>query len=152
MAITETRDLRFHAFRAWRFTHRVGLHEAVMVAGAFLVYFLVRASVDGRASTAFANGRDVIAFGQHQHIANDDLTGGHAGFHPRSDHTRVRGQQVFQRRHRPLRAMLLPEREHRIDDHHRPDDQPQYEPLTTDQREAACAPQQQRHGMTQLSK
>lgn len=62
MAITETRDLRFHAFRAWRFTHRVGLHEAVMVAGAFLVYFLVRASVDGRASTAFANGRDVISF------------------------------------------------------------------------------------------
>ena len=62
MAITQTRDLRIHAFRAWRATHRVGLHEAVMVAGAFLVYFLVRASVDGRAVTAFANGRDVIAF------------------------------------------------------------------------------------------
>jgi hypothetical protein len=57
----EAASIRYHATRAWRFSHRVGIHEAVMVVIAFLVYFLIRGMVVNQAGTAFANADDVIA-------------------------------------------------------------------------------------------
>ncbi|MBI2766973.1 MAG: phosphatase PAP2 family protein [Chloroflexi bacterium] len=57
----EAARIRYHATRAWRFSHRVGIHEAVLVVIAFLVYFLIRGMVVNHASTAYANADDVIA-------------------------------------------------------------------------------------------
>lgn len=48
--------------RAWNATSRVGLHEAVAVVAAFVVYFLIRGSVVGREGEAVLRGQDVIAF------------------------------------------------------------------------------------------
>jgi hypothetical protein len=52
---------RRRALRAWYISERVGLHEAVFVISAFLVYFLIRGAVAGRAGEAVARGIDVIA-------------------------------------------------------------------------------------------
>lgn len=62
MAQSGAPSLRRHALRAWRISHRVGLHEAVVVVCAFLIYFLVRGMVVDRASLAYGNARDVIDF------------------------------------------------------------------------------------------
>ena len=53
--------VRTRAARSWRFTQRAGLHEAVVVVVAFLVYFYIRGAVVDRAGEALANGLDVIA-------------------------------------------------------------------------------------------
>lgn len=55
---TESRGL---AVRAWHATGRYGVHEAVLVVAAFLVYFTIRAAVVSRASDALLNAYDVIA-------------------------------------------------------------------------------------------
>ncbi len=56
--------VRAHAGRAWRFTERIGLHEAVVVVIAFLIYFLIRGSVVGRAGEAMVRGYNVIRLEQ----------------------------------------------------------------------------------------
>ena len=53
--------LRAQTIRWWRITERVGLHEAVFVVAAFLVYFLIRGAVVDRAGEAIARGLDLIA-------------------------------------------------------------------------------------------
>ncbi len=60
MAIS-ARAARTQAARSWRFTQQAGLHEAVVVVVAFLVYFYIRGAVVDRAGEALANGLDVIA-------------------------------------------------------------------------------------------
>ncbi len=60
MAIS-ARAARTRAARSWRFTQQAGLHEAVVVVVAFLVYFYIRGAVVDRAGEALANGLDVIA-------------------------------------------------------------------------------------------
>lgn len=52
---------RAHALRAWRFTRRTGIQEAVVVVIAFLVYFFIRGAVVDRAGEALSNGLDLIA-------------------------------------------------------------------------------------------
>jgi hypothetical protein len=47
--------------RLWRFTDRIGLHELVVVVAAFLVYFLIRGSVVGRAGEAMVRAIELIA-------------------------------------------------------------------------------------------
>jgi PAP2 superfamily len=44
----------------WRGTERIGLHEAVVVAAAFLVYFFIRGAVVDRAGEALGRGLDLI--------------------------------------------------------------------------------------------
>lgn len=46
--------------RSWAVTGRYGLHEAVMVVLAFLVYFSIRAAVVSRASLALDNAEEII--------------------------------------------------------------------------------------------
>jgi len=50
--------------RLWRFTDRIGLHEAVFVVTAFLVYFFIRGSVVGRAGEAMVRGLNLIELEQ----------------------------------------------------------------------------------------
>ena len=52
--------LRNHAGRAWQVSAKVGLHEIVVVVSSFLVYFLIRGSVVGRAGEAMVRGFNVI--------------------------------------------------------------------------------------------
>ncbi|MCC7366606.1 MAG: phosphatase PAP2 family protein [Dehalococcoidia bacterium] len=47
--------------RAWHLTRRAGVHEAVIVVAAFLVYFYVRGMVVDRAGQAMVNAFDLIA-------------------------------------------------------------------------------------------
>lgn len=46
----------------WDATGRAGLHEAVLVVVAFLIYFLVRGAVSDRVDLAFDNARALIDF------------------------------------------------------------------------------------------
>lgn len=55
---------RSRSARVWRIYHSVGLHEIVVVAVAFLVYFAIRGLVVGRAGEAVANGYAIIDFEQ----------------------------------------------------------------------------------------
>lgn len=54
--------------RAWRLTARVGLHEAVIVVAAFLIYFYVRGMVVDRAGQAFLNAYNLIELEQRLRI------------------------------------------------------------------------------------
>ena len=54
--------------RAWQLSARVGLHEMVVVVSAFLVYFLIRGLVVGRAGEAMVRGFNVIELEQQLHI------------------------------------------------------------------------------------
>ncbi|MEP6872126.1 MAG: phosphatase PAP2 family protein [Anaerolineaceae bacterium] len=56
------------ARRAWQLSARVGLHEIVVVVSAFLVYFLIRGLVVGRAGEAMVRGFNVIDLEQRLHI------------------------------------------------------------------------------------
>ena len=56
------------ARRAWRLSARVGLHEIVVVVSAFLIYFLIRGLVVGRAGEAMVRGFNVIDLEQRLHI------------------------------------------------------------------------------------
>lgn len=60
--------LRRQAERAWRASARVGLHEVVVVVSAFLVYYLIRGAVVGRAGEAMVRGFNVIDLEQRLHI------------------------------------------------------------------------------------
>ena len=44
----------------WRRTERIGLHEAVLVVAAFLVYFFIRGAVVDRAGESLGRGLDLI--------------------------------------------------------------------------------------------
>lgn len=46
--------------RAWQWTARWGIQEAVVVVAAFIVYFAIRAAVVSRASEALLNAYDII--------------------------------------------------------------------------------------------
>lgn len=46
--------------QAWQLTARVGVHEIVVVVSAFLIYFLIRGLVVGRAGEAMVRGFNVI--------------------------------------------------------------------------------------------
>lgn len=50
-----------HLHGAWRLTSRVGLHEVAIVVVSFLVYFLIRGAVVGRADEAIGRARDLIS-------------------------------------------------------------------------------------------
>ena len=50
--------------KLWRLTARAGLHEAVVVVGAFLIYFVIRGAVVDRAGEAVASGIDLIELEQ----------------------------------------------------------------------------------------
>lgn len=52
--------VRGQTARAWRWTQRAGLHEAVLVVVAFLIYFAVRGMVVDRAGQALVNAHDLI--------------------------------------------------------------------------------------------
>ncbi len=56
------------ARRAWQLSARVGLHEFVVVVVAFLIYFLIRGLVVGRAGEAMVRGFNVIDLEQRLHI------------------------------------------------------------------------------------
>jgi PAP2 superfamily len=64
VAVLEARSLRSHASRAWQFTNRIGLQEAVVVVVSFLIYFGIRGSVVDRAGEAMVRGFSVISFEQ----------------------------------------------------------------------------------------
>lgn len=64
VAVLEARSLRGHASRAWQFTNRIGLQEAVVVVVSFLIYFGIRGSVVDRAGEAMVRGFSVITFEQ----------------------------------------------------------------------------------------
>lgn len=64
MVAVEGTDLRRQTARVWRFTERIGLHEAVIVVVAFLIYFFVRGLVVDRAGQALVNANDIISFEQ----------------------------------------------------------------------------------------
>jgi len=49
---------------AWRTSGRIGLHEVVLVVGAFLVYFVIRGAVVDRAGEALVRGIDLIRLEQ----------------------------------------------------------------------------------------
>lgn len=68
MTILPGEDVRRRAGLAWRFTSRVGLHEAAVVVAAFLVYFFIRGAVVDRAGEAIARGSDLIALEQRMGI------------------------------------------------------------------------------------
>ncbi len=59
------------AGRLWRLTSRVGLHEAVVVVSAFLVYFVIRGAVVGRVGEATARGFNLISLEQHLGIYHE---------------------------------------------------------------------------------
>lgn len=48
--------------RSWDVTGRAGLHEIVIVATSFFIYFFVRGAVVDRADLAFANARHLVEF------------------------------------------------------------------------------------------
>lgn len=48
----------------WRGSERIGLHEAVVVVAAFLVYFFIRGAVVDRAGEALGRGLDLIQIEQ----------------------------------------------------------------------------------------
>lgn len=50
--------------RAWRLTERAGIHEAVVVLAAFLIYFFIRGSVVDRAGEAMVRGFNLIELEQ----------------------------------------------------------------------------------------
>ena len=60
--------LRNGAGQAWRVTAKVGLHELAVVVSAFLIYFLIRGSVVGRAGEAMVRGTNVIELERQWHI------------------------------------------------------------------------------------
>jgi len=64
VAVLESRSLRNQASRAWQFTNRIGLQEAVVVVVSFLIYFGIRGSVVDRAGEAMVRGFSVIALEQ----------------------------------------------------------------------------------------
>lgn len=64
VAVLETSSLRNQASRAWQFTHRIGLQEAVVVVVSFLIYFWIRGSVVDRAGEAMVRGFSVISLEQ----------------------------------------------------------------------------------------
>lgn len=68
--MTGATGLRIHrgAERAWRATGRIGLHEIVVVVSAFLVYYLIRGAVVGRAGEAMVRGFNLIDLEQRLHI------------------------------------------------------------------------------------
>ncbi len=68
MAVLEGNSLRVHARRARQFTNRIGLHEAIVVATSFLIYFAIRGSVVDRAGEAMVRGFAVIALEQRLEI------------------------------------------------------------------------------------
>ncbi|MBA4179813.1 MAG: hypothetical protein C0506_04420 [Anaerolinea sp.] len=68
MTGVEGARLRDHAGRAWQASAKVGLHELVVVVSAFLVYFLIRGSVVGRAGEAMVRGFNVIELEQQLRI------------------------------------------------------------------------------------
>ena len=47
-------------FKLWHLTQRFGVHEAIVVIVAFLIYFYIRGAVVDRAGEAFANAIDII--------------------------------------------------------------------------------------------
>lgn len=55
---------RRHAATAWQLTRRAGVHEAVVVVLAFLVYFFIRGLVVDRTGEAVAHARNLIALEQ----------------------------------------------------------------------------------------
>jgi hypothetical protein len=64
MAFPRNGSVRHHAGRAWRFYHSAGLHEAVVVVTAFLVYFLIRGAVVDRVDEAILRAERLIEFEQ----------------------------------------------------------------------------------------
>ncbi len=56
------------ARRAWQLSARVGLHEIAVVVVAFLIYFLIRGLVVGRAGEAMVRGFNVIDLEQRLHM------------------------------------------------------------------------------------
>ncbi len=61
---TSSPAIRTHAARAWHISHRVGLHEVVVVVISFLIYFFIRGAVVDRAGEALARGINVIELEQ----------------------------------------------------------------------------------------
>jgi len=55
---------RRQAIRFWQFTGRIGLHEVVAVVVSFLVYFVIRGAVVGRAGEAIVRGIRLIELEQ----------------------------------------------------------------------------------------
>ena len=68
IAIADNATKATGARRAWQLSARVGLHEIVVVVSAFLVYFLIRGLVVGRAGEAMVRGFNVIDLEQRLHI------------------------------------------------------------------------------------
>lgn len=64
MALTDSAAIRMQAARAWRISHRVGIHEVVVVVVSFLVYYFIRGAVVDRAGEALARGINVIELEQ----------------------------------------------------------------------------------------
>jgi hypothetical protein len=64
LTLLPAEEIRKHAGWLWRLTSRVGLHEAVVVVVAFLIYFMIRGAVVDRAGEAMVRAFDVIAFEQ----------------------------------------------------------------------------------------
>jgi len=64
MTVLPPEDVRRRAGQTWRFTNRIGLHEAVVVVVAFLIYFLIRGSVVDRAGEAIVRGFNLIGLEQ----------------------------------------------------------------------------------------
>jgi hypothetical protein len=60
MTAFATATARRHAIRLWQFTGRIGLHEVVAVVVSFLVYFVIRGAVVGRAGEAMVRGIRLI--------------------------------------------------------------------------------------------
>ena len=68
MTAADERPRANGARRAWQLSARVGLHEIVAVVSAFLIYFLIRGLVVGRAGEAMVRGFNVIDLEQRLHI------------------------------------------------------------------------------------
>ena len=68
MTAADERPRANGARRAWQLSARVGLHEIVAVVSAFLIYFLIRGLVVGRAGEAMVRGFNVVDLEQRLHI------------------------------------------------------------------------------------
>jgi hypothetical protein len=65
MTVIQPEQVRRKAWQTWRFTNRIGLHEAVVVVVSFLIYFAIRGSVVDRAGEAMVRAFNLIALEQH---------------------------------------------------------------------------------------
>jgi hypothetical protein len=94
-------------------------------------------------------GRDVVAFGQNEHVAGHHLAGRDLAFPSLTQHACKIRQYLAQCADGAFGAVLLPQGEPRIDQHHHPD-QHTDERAPASQGNAARNPQQQRHDVHQM--